>query len=197
MTDVADTEQVYDKQKYKVEAFSAESFYTDEARVEIENRYHDILEISATINRRSVSFQMSKNAAVHGWLKYREGFSAGLVDTLLDDFRIRDGQTVLDPFLGSGTTSLVSQIRGINSIGFDILPTSRIAITAKQNILKYDLLELAKMRKDIETVSLPTDFNLRVNSIPITEGAYPEENDRMLAYLLEWSKGNISSSPIS
>lgn len=179
-----------DTSKYKVNGFSASDFHNSNARQHIEDLYHPLLEISSTINRRSVSFQLSKKARVHGWLKYKEGFSANLVDTLLDDFNVRAGGTVLDPFLGSGTTSLVAQIRGINSIGYDILPTSKIAISAKQNILDYDVTELASMRQALTKIKVPTKYKGRVNSIPITEGAYPEETDKTLAFILDWRKKN-------
>lgn len=179
-----------DTTKYKVESFSHSDFFNSSARKHIEDIYHPILEISSTINRRSVSFQLSKKARVHGWLKYKEGFSASLVDALLDDFGVKAGDTVLDPFLGSGTTSLVAQIRGVNSIGYDILPTSKIAISAKQRILDYDLAELKAMRRAMLELKVFAGYSGRVNSIPITEGAYPEETDKALAYILEWNKNN-------
>jgi DNA modification methylase len=183
-----------DTSKYKVNGFSASNFHHSDARQHIEDLYHPLLEISSTINRRSVSFQLSKKARIHGWLKYKEGFSASLVDTLLDDFGVKAGSTVLDPFLGSGTTSLVAQIRGINSVGYDILPTSKIAISAKQNILSYDLGELKAMRLALDKIKVPSKYSGRINSIPITEGAYPEDTDRTLAYILYWLNHNLFSS---
>lgn len=182
-----------DTSKYKVNGFSASDFHHSNARQRIEDLYHPLLEISSTINRRSVSFQLSKKSRIHGWLKYKEGFSANLVDTLLDDFGVKAGGTVLDPFLGSGTTSLVAQIRGINSVGYDILPTSKIAISAKQNILKYDLAELKSMREALAKIKVPDKYKKRVNSIPITEGAYPEDTDKTLAYILYWLRHNLFS----
>lgn len=179
-----------DRAKYRVTNFSATDFFPDLARRQIEDKYHPLLEISSNIDRRSVSFQLSKKARIHGWLKYKEGFSSSLVDSLLDDFGIKSGDKVLDPFLGSGTTSLVAQIRGVNSVGFDILPTSKIAITAKQFILQYDLSELKSMREELIAMELPDDYQGKINSIPITEGAYPEHTNRMLAYLLDWQKNN-------
>ena len=77
------------KDKYRVHSFSASDFYTSKARLELENHYHPLLEISSEIDRKSVSFQLSKNASVHGWLKYREGFSANLVNSLLKEFNIQ------------------------------------------------------------------------------------------------------------
>ena len=45
---------------------------------------HFCPEETTQFNRKLVSFQASKYEILHSWLKYREGFSPRLVDTLLD-----------------------------------------------------------------------------------------------------------------
>lgn len=47
--------------------------------------------------------------------------------------------------MGSGTTALVANINNMNSMGYDILPMSKISILAKSSVLKYDLSELENM----------------------------------------------------
>lgn len=74
---------------------------------------------------------------LHSWLKYKEGFSADLVNTLLDEMNVPKNGTILDPFWGSGTTGLVCQMRGLNSIGFDIMPISSVSIKAKAAVMEY------------------------------------------------------------
>lgn len=54
------------------------------------------------------------------------------------------GDVVADPFMGSGTTALVSILNGYNSLGFDILPMSKVSIQAKTLIYEYSLTELQK-----------------------------------------------------
>ena len=119
-------------QNYIVGNFSADNVCEQKERLKAENKYRDILELTDKFNRKSVSFQLSKKDALHGWLKYKEGFSASLVNTFLKDFGIAAGGNVLDPFMGSGTTALVCQMNGINSIGYDIMPISSVAIEAKK-----------------------------------------------------------------
>lgn len=127
------------KNSYTVENFSADGFCPEGARRELEEKYRPILEVTQKFDRRSVSYQLSKKEALHSWLKYKEGFSADLVNILLDEMGAVPGDTVMDPFMGSGTTALVCRMRGIDSVGYDIMPISAVSIRAKANVMKYDL----------------------------------------------------------
>ena len=69
---------------------------------------------------------------------------------------------------------MVSAIKGINSIGFDILPTSQIAVDAKKSMFQYDIEELRKLLNDIRTIAIPNSYKRKVNSIKITDFAYPK-----------------------
>lgn len=172
--------------EYLVDSFSAGNFCKDVARVNLEQKYTPLLEVTDAFNRQSVSFQISKNARLHSWLKYKEGFSADLVNTLLDITGVKAGATILDPFFGSGTTGLVCQMRGINCIGFDILPLSKIAIDAKKNVFSYNIKELKRLIEDVKRLEIPSNYKKRVNSVPITKYAYPDETEQFLAYINEW-----------
>ena len=152
----------------------------------LEERYWSITEVTDKFNRQSVSYQLSKNDCIHGWLKYKEGFSAALVKQLLADFNIKKGDLVIDPFMGSGTTALVSMLSGINSIGYDILPMSKISIVAKSNINKYNIKELKEILHLFQNKDIPKEFDGKSPSLSITEGAYPPNTDRELAYYTIW-----------
>lgn len=115
---------IVDAQGWRVSEFSAGGVNSQKARLALEERYWPITEITERFNRQSVSYQLSKRDCLHKWLKYKEGFSAELVSALLRDFRLQKGDLVVDPFMGSGTTALVSMFNGYNSLGFDILPMS-------------------------------------------------------------------------
>ncbi len=56
---------------------------------------------------------------VHRWFRYSAGFAAEWVGQVLDDWRVRPGQVVLDPFAGSGTVPVVCDGRGIRSVGVE------------------------------------------------------------------------------
>jgi site-specific DNA-methyltransferase (cytosine-N4-specific) len=182
-----------DSAAYILDSFSAEGAFPDVARRELESRYSHLIKVTNRFDRRSVSYQLSKNASVHSWLKYKEGFSADLVNQLIEEFGLEPGNTVIDPFLGSGTTAFVAQLRGINSVGFDLLPTSAVAIVAKSFVLRYDLNELNKLHDELRLLDIPREHKGNLNAVRITEGAYPKETERDLAFLQSW----LSSSSYS
>lgn len=171
---------------YLVDNFSAGSLCPDDERKSIEKKYSSCLELTEKFNRQSVSYQLSKKAVLHSWLKYKEGFSADLVNLLLDEMGAQPGDHVMDPFLGSGTTSLVCQMRGINSIGYDILPISTIAIDAKAAVYEYNIDELSGMLDALENLVVPAYYVNKTPYITITEYAYPEETEKYLAFIKEW-----------
>jgi site-specific DNA-methyltransferase (cytosine-N4-specific) len=179
--------------KWQVQNFSAANFVQQSARMSLEKKLIDITEISNNFNRQAVSYQLSKNDCLHRWLKYKEGFSADLVKCLLTEFNIHPNDTILDPFVGSGTTTLVCKMQGINSIGFDILPMSEIAIEAKQSVFAYDLSEIKKIIADIENLRVPENYKKQTPYITITDGAYPEKTEKEIAFFTEWTdKSNYS-----
>jgi len=177
-------------EKWQVQNFSADNFGQQSARMSLEQKLIDITVVSNDFSRQNVSYQLSKNDCLHRWLKYKEGFSADLVKKLLQEFQIKAGDTVLDPFVGSGTTSLVCKMQGINSIGFDVLPMSKIAIEAKQSVYNYNLSEIKQLISEIENLEMPTNYNKRTPYINITDGAYPENTEKEIAFFAEWNENS-------
>lgn len=175
-----------DKSNYIVNSFSADGFCTESARQELEKKYKPILEITDKFDRQSVSYQLSKKDTLHSWLKYKEGFSADLVNILLDDMGAAPGDTIMDPFIGSGTTALVCQMRGINSIGYDIMPISGISIAAKANVMKYDVEEIRRLISEFSSLTMPDNYSGRTPYIVITDTAYPEYNEKFIQFATDW-----------
>ncbi|MGX7140037.1 DNA methyltransferase [Facklamia languida] len=188
--DVTNYEINYDKDKYIVKNFSAGCYAADEHRRYLEDKFSKKLEIIDNVDRTMVSFQANKDIRLHSWLKYREGFSSNLVNLLLDHSNLKPDSIILDPFIGSGTTSLVAQINNYSSVGFDILPISKISIEAKNNVFNYEIRTLKNIINTIESMAVPKSFSGYVNFLNITEGAYPDETDRELAYLKYWIDHN-------
>ena len=130
---------------YLVDTFSADHLCDETERRLLEARYAPKLEITEKFNRQSVSYQLSKKDVLHSWLRYKEGFSASLVNLLLDEMNAVPGDWIMDPFMGSGTTALVCRMRGINSIGYDIMPISDVSLRAKEACTEYNLDELREI----------------------------------------------------
>ena len=68
------------------------------------------------------TFQECLRAPVHRWFKYPAGFSYRLVEMLINEFRLTQSHWILDPFVGSGTVSVVAKQKGVNSIGMEAHP---------------------------------------------------------------------------
>lgn len=187
---------VYSISDWKVSSFSAGNLNSQIERLKLEEKYINIIEVTDKFTRESVSYQLSKNDSLHRWLKYKEGFSAELVSLLLDEFGIQKGDTILDPFLGSGTTSLVGMFNGVNSIGFDILPMTKIALAVKKSVFSYDIAELTQLKSTLESINVSPDFQGRPNYISITQGAYPVDNERELTFFTEWCEQSMYSEEI-
>ena len=173
-------------ESYLVHQFSAGGFAEESERQRLENKYSRLLEVTDRFNRQSVSYQLNKNDTLHSWLKFKEGFSASLVSDLLEDMQACRGDLIMDPFMGSGTTALMCQMKGIDSIGYDILPISAVSIKAKALVLHYDLGELARLLCDVKNLTVPREYQRKTPYITITESAYPEETERFLQYIKEW-----------
>lgn len=166
--------------------FSANGFCETKAREWLEKHFSPLLEVTNKFNRQSVSYQLSKKDILHNWLKYKEGFSADLVNALLDEMNVPKNGTILDPFFCSGTTGIVCQMRGLNCIGYDIMPISSVSIKAKSFVMDYDMEELEALLKEVRNLSVPNDYNKKTDYVKITEGAYPPENEIFIKYISDW-----------
>lgn len=87
-----------------------------------------------------VTFLPNRTEPIHNWYWYKEGFSRQLVDWLINRFGIQPGQTVLDPFVGVGTTCLACKQHGIASVGFDVSPLC--VFVSKVKTTDYDMATL-------------------------------------------------------
>ncbi len=73
------------------------------------------------------------------------------------------GDTVLDPFLGSGTTSLAARNLGRNSVGYEINPDFIPIVKDKLNINQSDL---AATEYVFLNDSVSTDLNKEIENLP-------------------------------
>ena len=72
-----------------------------------------------------------EDRAIHEWYRFVLSFPPHLVQDYLDRFGIRPGQTVLDPFAGTGTTLVECKKLGIASLGVESNPMAQFASSVK------------------------------------------------------------------
>ena len=141
-----------------------------------ELRWKNKLSVEDSLTRSLVSFQANKGRAVYRWFKYKEAFSAGLVEYFLNEHRISKG-TVLDPFAGSGTALFAASAFGMRAEGIELLPLGQTVINTKQ------LIDLDLKPADVERLVIWRDERpwqhsktaKPINELRITRGAYPAE----------------------
>ena len=86
------------------------------------------------------TFVPNKRLPVYNWFYYKEGYARDMVLRLIEEFGLKRGDTVLDPFAGVGTTLLACQEKGLEAIGFDVQPPAVFASSVKTR--KYDAAKL-------------------------------------------------------
>ncbi|MCB0196390.1 MAG: modification methylase [Anaerolineae bacterium] len=177
-----------DKQQPKIltqGVFSHDGIGEDKERITLEENYKHLLEETDEFNRQLVSFQANKTETLHSWIKYREGFSASLVDLLIKKYKFEPDDIIVDPFAGSCTTLLVAKMRGINAVGIELLPHCHLAWEAKSRAFDYSVKELQKLEKIIHN-ALPPNTTKTFKHLTITKTAFPPQIEKDLMQYSEW-----------
>ena len=68
---------------------------------------------------------------VHEWYRFVLSFPPHLVRTYMERFGMSAGQTVLDPFCGTGTTLVEAKKLGVDSVGIEANPMAHFAARVK------------------------------------------------------------------
>ena len=105
------------------------------------------LERAASAGRKRQATRYS----VHGLHEYKGKFNPQVAKAILNIFGLHAGDTVLDPFCGSGTTLVECAQIGVKGIGFDLNPFAVFLANAKLQALSTPVSELKQSLKKLET----------------------------------------------
>jgi DNA modification methylase len=158
----------------------------------LENHFQHNIIIDKKLTRQIVSFQDNKKRPVYRWYKFKEAFSASLVEYLLKKYRIRSGR-LLDPFAGSGTALFTASALGLDADGIELLPIGHQIITTKiclkQKFTKKDRETILRWIKNKPWIK--TQERTPFIALKITNNAYPPETQLAIEnYLHVLSKEN-------
>jgi len=175
---------------------------TDLSRVKaldsrLTDQYNDVLKIESHLTRQLVSFQANKARPGYRWYKYKEAFSAALVEYFLRKYNVTSG-TILDPFAGAGTTLFAASAIGLDAEGIELLPVGGEIFRARKQLERDRVGEsLDVLRKWIEKRPWKNGQIVeRLPSLRITDGAYPTETEKAIGrYIAACRKeGNEAAS---
>jgi len=120
----------------------------------IKGEYTDYFHIVRKNRTRSVNQYLT-----HWIYPYKGKFHPQMIRALLNIIGLNAGDTVLDPFIGSGTTAVEAQLLGINCIGIDISPLCVLQSRVKTESIDV-LPEILKYRDEVLEKVGVTLFNL-------------------------------------
>lgn len=143
---------------------------------QLQTHFKGKLLVQPALTRALVSFQANKTRPVYRWYKYKEAFSAALVEYFLGKYNISEGP-ILDPFAGSGTALFAAITQGISAVGIELLPIGQQIITTKQLIeSQFTAQDLDSLQKWVNnSVWEKTEKKFILPELRITKGAYSEK----------------------
>lgn len=156
---------------------------------ELSQRYKEKFVVQSSLNRSLVSFQANKNRPVYRWYKFKEAFSAPLIEHLFAKYEIPKGR-ILDPFAGSGTALFVASEAGMNADGIELLPIGQqIVATKKLFDAEFAPDDVAALKRwSREKPWKPSEQKIRLLELRITKGAYPEQTHEAIEKYLAASQ---------
>lgn len=158
----------------------------DALNSQFEKRFEGEFLLDTSLTRPLVSFQANKARAVYRWFKYKEAFSAGLIEHFLAKYKIGRG-VLLDPFAGSGTALFASGATGLRAEGVELLPIGKKIIATKQLIdwdLKPEDVEILVRWVEQKPWQNAT-AGRAINELRITKQAYPPDTLDAMGKFLE------------
>jgi len=171
---------------------------TDRYRQAILRKFRNRLALNPALNRSLVSFQANRKTPIYNWFKYKEGFSAEMVQYLISQVTKKPG-VLLDPFAGAGTALFAACPLGWETIGIEILPVGFYVANARLSAerIKVDAFE-KEFEKATNGVKWQEQFRdqFAYKHVPITQGAFPRQTERAIGGYRAYCATQVKDSTI-
>lgn len=120
--------------------------------------------------------------SVHGIHEYKGKFNPQVVRALLNILHVERGETILDPFCGSGTSLVESQYYGVNAVGTDINKLAVFISNTKIKALNINATDI-----DIAKKYILKEYQNRITEFDVAN--FSESN--RIEYLKKWFPEDI------
>jgi DNA modification methylase len=120
----------------------------DRSRSKLFQKYKSRIETNLSLSRSLVSYQANRKRPFYRWFKYKEGFSAALIEYVLSVVPHHPG-AVLDPFAGTGAALFAAREAGWTATGIELLPVGIHAIQAR---LAAETIDVAQWKRSVQAV---------------------------------------------
>lgn len=168
-----------------------------QARDALFDRFEDRIAVNPALSRSLVSYQSNRKRRFYRWFKYKEGFSAALVEYFLNQLDVKSGR-LLDPFAGSGAAMFAAANVGWNAHGIELMPVGVAAVRARMAAERVDVDEFSHTIKSIvdEQVWLNCDGAVPFKHLRITKDAFSRKVERELSRFRTWVQNNVANSDV-
>ncbi|OYT67287.1 hypothetical protein B6V00_01140 [ANME-1 cluster archaeon ex4572_4] len=127
----------------------------------------------------------SVNQYLTHWIyPYKGKFHPQMIRALLNILGLERGETVLDPFVGSGTTAVEAELLGINCVGIDVSPLCVLQTRVKTESVAV-LPEIEEWRDEILKRTGVNLFNIENKSLDAMINSISNEKVRNFYKLAE------------
>ena len=156
-------------------------------RRSLHERFKGRLSVNPQLTPRMVSSRGNHTAPGFRWMRYKEGFSAELVEWALERAH---PSSVLDPFSGIGTSPLIAAGRGLSATGIEITPVAFLA--GRAIALAANGLQPAAFAESAVSLLESIDSTRTISTdhayphVAITEKAFPADTELALARAREF-----------
>lgn len=140
---------------------------------------------SARLKSFFQAYRFKTSYATHGLFPYRGKFHPQLIKAIMNLMGLQDGETVLDPMMGSGTTNIEASLIGIDSIGIDASPFCRLMTQTKIDAMSMGLAEFLECAKN------PTEIFEYYNSKTRQRSLIKEEKETTCSFTTDSELHNL------
>ncbi len=181
--------------RFETDELTAESYLNRIAAMDrnLHNYFKQVIRIDKSLTRQLVSFQANKDKNAYRWYKYKEAFSAELVEYLLQKYDVAKGK-ILDPFAGVGTTLFAAALAGYSADGIELLPIGQEVIDARKcaDEITPDGVEVLKHWRSNRPWE-KCNGSEPLNNLRITQAAYLFQTEKEIGKYLHQVKKERSS----